>query len=578
MAELTDTQKDILAFLALAHHYGQKSIPAQAFADLLGLPQNRKVDLSIALSDRGLDLVVESTREEWRTVHDLIAQEILIQLLWPSSSNRKNWRQNLSSWAVKFARFSRGNNPVPSDIMLEIARRTFVYRGNVELLGTETSATRQFAQLLDDIPAKEGRLEALRALTEEYSEEAHFWAHLGRFYAMEMRRYTDAVECVDRALSLQPDDPVLHHMKGMGLRSHAESLIEQRLDLSDVIDVAELACESFATSREMNPDSEHGYISEVQLISRVLDYAGREYPQGLLGYLKNPTVEPFVQQSLESSEDLLEQVRRNREGGAPSPFELDCRGKLDSLYGRHEDALQVWDSLLSKREVYSPPIRRQIVRTYLARRGRSWDALSERELTRTAQLLEDNLAEEPSNDRNMRMWIQAIRRVSEPPSIESVIEKVVYWQVNAGSIDAIYYLYVLNAVLALEGFALAGEAAERHLNECRNRARLRRNRTKSFEWVGPGDGLASLVHHSRLGEWDHSTDFWETTKPLARVQGRITRIQGSEAGQIGVARGLSAFFVPGKGGFSLGRSENQVVEFFLGFSYDGLRAWDVKPA
>ena len=420
-------------------------------------------------------------------------------------------------------------------------------------------------------------LEVLRVLTEEYPDEAHFWAHLGRFYAKEMRHFPDADKCVDHALSLQPEDSLLHHMKGMGLRFHADFLIEQREDLSEIIPVAEQACESFAASRERNPDNEHGYISEVQLVSKVLEYAGRENPQGLLGYLKSPSVEPFVQRSLERSEDLLEQVRRNREGGAPSSYELNCWGKLDRLYGRHEDALQVWDSLLNKREVYSPPIRRQIVRTYLARRGRSWDELSERELTRASLLLEDNLFEEPGNDRNMRMWIQAIRRVSDPPTIESVIEKVAYWQANVGSIDAIYYLYVLNTILALEGFVLAGEKAERYSNDCRNRARLRRNRTKSFEWVGLGSGFTSLVHQSRLGEWNQSTDFWENVKPLVRVKGRITRIQRLESGQIGLAGGLSAFFVPAKGEFAPGRSENQAVDFYLGFSYDGLRAWDVKP-
>lgn len=577
LAELTETQRELLTYLSIAHKYGQKSIPAQSFAHMLGVPQNRTVNLRNALSDEGLDLVIETATGEWRTAHSLIADELLEQLLWPSSNNRENWRQNLSRWAVKFVRFSRGHNPVPSDTMLELARRTFVYRGNVELLGTEGAATEQFAALLEDIPVKEGRLEVLRELTEEFSEEAHFWAHLGRFYAMEMRSFPDAVDCVDRALLLQPDDAVLHHMKGMGLRSHTEFLIEQREDLSKVIKIAMQACESFAMSRDRNPDSEHGYISEVQLVSKVLDYAGRLHPQGLHGYLKNPSAEPFVQRGLERSEDLLEQARRIREGGEPSTYERDCRGKLDSLYGRHDEALQVWDSLLNNRNVYSPPIRRQIVRTYLARRDRSWDALSEHELTRTAGLLEDNLNEEPNNDRNMRMWIQAIRRVSEPPSIESVIEKVAYWQVDAGSIDATYYLYVLNAILALEGSVLAGQQAERHLQECRQRARLRRNRQNSFEWIGPGIGLTRLVHHSRLGDWDHSTDFWGIVKPLARVQGRITRIQGPGAGMIRVAGGLSTFFVPVKGGFALGRSENQAVDFYLGFSYDGLRAFEVKP-
>ena len=324
------------------------------------------------------------------------------------------------------------------------------------------------------------------------------------------------------------------------------------------------------------PDDEHGYISEVQLNSRVLDYAGSQHPEGLAGYLSGPATDPFVQTSLEKSEDLLEQVRRNREGEGPSSYEQECRGKLDRLYGRHDQALQVWDSLLHRRDVYSPPIRRQIVWTYLARKGRSWDQLSERELVRATELLESNLNEEPHDDRNMRMWVQAVRRTPEPPSIESVIEKVAYWHTNTGSIDATYYLYVLNAILALEGSVLAEGSVSQYLDECRNRARLRRNRTKSFEWIGPGVGLSKLVHHSRLGDWNRPSDFWENVRPLNRVVGRIARIQGSEAGFIEVTGGLSAFFVPAKGGYARGRSENEAVEFYLGFSYDGLRAWDVK--
>ena len=577
LAELTDVQKKILGFLSIAHHYGQKSIPAQAFGPILGVPANRRVDLPEALSGEGLDLVVESGRGEWRTSHDLIARELLRQLLWPSSRDRTPWRQNLSGWAIEFAHFCRGTSPVASDSMLEVARRTFVYRDNVELLGTERAGTRQFAQLIQDVPVKEGRLEVLRTLADVYAEQPHFWAHLGRFYAIDMRDFPKAIECADRALGLQPDDSVLHHMKGMAWRSNAIEMIEQHAPLPEVVGMAIEASESFANAREKNPDDEHGYISEVQLISRVLDYAGSQHPEGLPGYLSTPTADPFVRGSLERSEDLLEQVRRNREGEGPSPYEQDCRGKLDSLYGRHDQALQVWDALLHRRDVYSPPIRRQIVWTYLARKGRSWDDLPERELVRAAELLEDNLNEEPNNDHNMRMWVQAVRRVPDPPSIESVIEKVAYWQANTGSLDATYYMYVLNAIQVLEGSALARESVNQYLDECRNRARLRRNRTKSFEWVGPGIGLSKLVHHSRLGDWNRPFDFWENVQPLNRVTGRITRIQGSEAGFIEVPGGMSAFFVPAKGGYARGRSENQAVELYLGFSYDGLRAWDVKP-
>ena len=99
---LTDVQKKILGFLSIAHHYGQRSVPAQAFAQMLGIPLNHQVSLPDALSSKGLDLVVEVGNGEWRTCHDLIARELLEQLLSPGSWNRQNWRQNLSTWAIEF--------------------------------------------------------------------------------------------------------------------------------------------------------------------------------------------------------------------------------------------------------------------------------------------------------------------------------------------------------------------------------------------------------------------------------------------------------------------------------------------
>ena len=573
--ELTDIQKRILEFLSIAHHYGHKSVPANAFASMLGISANRVVDLAASLSDRGLDLVVESAKTEWRTSHDLVATEILRQLLARDALDTSVWKQNLSGSAIEFAKFCRGASPVPGEAMLDIVRRTFVYRDNNELLGTERSGTSHFSQIIIDIPVREGRVTVLQALTEAFPEEAHFWAHLGRLYAVELRDYPNSMECIEHALTLQPDDSVLHHMKGMALRARALGMIGERAQLSDVVQVAEDASRSFGTAREKNPDDEHGYISDVQLISRVLDYAGSQHAEGLIGYLSSPTVNPYLQGGLGRSEDLLEQVRANREGQNPSTYEQDCRGRLDNLYERHDRALQVWDNLLQRNDVYFPPIRRQIVWTYLARQKRSWSALPQREIIRANELLERNLDQEPYNDRDMRMWIQSVRHLLTAPSIESVVEKVAYWQANSGSIESTYYLYVLNAILAMEGSVFAADSARQYLDECRSRARLRRNRTKSFEWLGPGTQLARLVHHSRLGDWDRSFDFWTDPRPLARISGRISRIQGSEAGQIELAGNLTAFFVPAKSGFAHGRSENQAVGFHLGFSYDGLRAWGV---
>lgn len=576
LALLNDAQKKILGFLAIAHRYGQQSLPSQAFSETLALPRGRAVDLPMALPQMVLDLLITTDATRWRTTHDLVAAEILEQLLTPNSADRRVWAQQLSEWAVEFAHFCCGWSPVPSEEMLEVARRTFVYRDNTELLGTERAGTKQFAQLIQEIPSDEGKLVVLKTLTELYPQEAHFWAHLGRFYSMERRDHQNALVAIDRAIESEPTDSVLHHMRGMALRQEAYEQLQQRRPLEAALKLGMEAGVSFARARELNPDDDHGYISEVQMILKLMDYAGREHPSGVHGYIGSPGANPYLRECFERAEDLLERVRNKREGEGPSHYEETCRGEMDALYGQYEQALQVFDSLLMRQDVFFPPVRRQIVWTYLARRGRRWDHLTPREVDRTVSLLEDNLREEPHSGTNLRLWVQAVRRSSHPPSLDTVIEKVTYWRANADSLEATYYLYVLYCLQAIEGSTIARDFAIRFRDDCRARARLRRNRTKSFEWLGRGSGIGRLAHHSQLGEWRQDIDFWDNTQPLGRTNGRISRFDGPQAGEIEVVGGLPAFFVPAKTGFFSRNCENRPVTFLLGFSYDGLRAWDTR--
>lgn len=577
--ELTSIQKKIIGFIALSHHYGQRPLRAQAFAYLLGIPKNRTIRFSGIFKEATLDLLIEDEIGIWRTAHDLIAVEIMEQLLLPSLSDRRIWRQNLSSWSIDFAHFCTLGDSIQSEEMLEVARRVFIYRDNIDILGTEKSANRTFSQLIQDIPSNEGKFRVLKELVELYPEEAHFWAHLGRYYAIIAKDYEAAHECIERAIANQQDDHVLHHMKGMVLRYKIYSLIENNVELNEVIDTAIQSSQAFESARNINPDDEHAFISEVQMLARVLDYAGRPYAGGILEYLSLPNANPFLVGAFGRAEELLEQVRRNREGEGTSPYEEGCRANIDSLYGRYESALQIWDNILTnQKSTYFPPIRRQIVWTYLARHKRRWDDLNSNEVERIVSLLEDNLQEEPNNDKNLRLWVQAVRRSKNPPSIDSIIERVGYWKANSESLDSIYYLYVFHALLALKGSELHKEEALRYMDECRQKARYRRNRTISLEWVGKGQSVDMLIHHSELGQWGEGKDFWENTDRLKRVKGRIARIDAPQNGLIEVEGGLMAFFVPARGNYNRGQSENKLVDFYLGFSYDGLRAWEVKDA
>jgi tetratricopeptide (TPR) repeat protein len=539
--------RHVAVFMAISHRYAQRELPGQVFAEMLGIPRNRVVDVQQLLPAELQELFIEGQDGMWRTAHELIAREILEQVLAGAGVERQ-WDQNLSQWAKDFAQLCRGDeDSVPSDEMLEVARRTFIYRDNADLLGDESSATHRFAQLIEDIPIKEGRLEVLKTVITLFPNEAHFWAHIGRFYALSTKDYEEALRCNDRAVALQGNDHVLHHMLAMTLRQFLYDKMAESTPITGILDDVKRASNYFEDARALNPEDEHNYISEVQMIVRVLDYASRDTQDGLAGYLQTQP-DAFLRAAVDRCETLLEAVRRTREGENPSGYEQDCRARLDQLYGQYRRGLQTWDSLLQRRDVYAPPVRRQIVWTYL-RRAKSWEAMPLREIDRTTGLLEDNLDADPNNERDLCLWIQAVRRGSHPPSVDEVIERVAYWKANSGSLDATYYLYVLNALKTLDGSVFAREDTLRYIDESRQLARSRRNRTRSFEWLGTAEfPLARLVSHVSLGEWDEQT----------KVNG-----------------GLSAFFVPAVGNFT---ELNLSIDCFLGFSYDGIRAWEVKPA
>ncbi len=198
IGNLTAVQRQVIAFLSFAHHYGQQVLPAQSFSTILGLPPAHPVVLEsmfLEESAAAVELLIEEPKGEWRTAHTVIALEALQQIFVPGSTEDRAsvWRQSLSTWSKEFADFVRGDGPVVSERLLELARRVFVYRDNSELLGTERAATRRFSQLIEDIPSPQGRIDVLRYVSEQFPDEPHFHAHLGRLLGLE-GDYERAVE------------------------------------------------------------------------------------------------------------------------------------------------------------------------------------------------------------------------------------------------------------------------------------------------------------------------------------------------------------------------------------------------
>ena len=556
----------------MALRYGQRSLPTSALRSIFGLSHRDRIDLPSLLPPTTNELFVEVALGDWRIGHSLVAEELLRQLL-ATGTDVRTWRNSLADWGIRFIEFCRGDLPVPSNEMLELARRAFVYRDDIDVLGREQSVQRRFSLFIEDVPVTEGRVRVLDALVEAYPEEHHFWAHLARFHAIERKDFSQALFAADHAVQIAGNDSVVYHMRGMVRRYQLRELQQGDVAIEELVTIAELASSDFEQSRAMNPENEHGYIAEAQMLIELLEHvAGANHD--LFEFLARRDSSPYMREALDRAEGLLAHVKRGREGVGASQYETTASARAHQLYGDYSTAIQRLDSLTTRIDIYQPPVRRQLAWVYLARANGDWSQVPKRHLDRVVELIGLNLDEEPRHDENIRMWMQASRFLEVPPSVDSVFEQVQYWRAEPGSVDAAYYAYVLNALMAMEGSALSFRRYEQYLEECRELTRFRRNRDRSYEWLGEGTGMAQLVHQSRLGDWDRDRGFWENAGALTRVSGRVARINGPQAGSIELKGGLEAFFVPARFGLSRG-NENTPVLAFLGFSYDGLRAWDI---
>ena len=569
---LNDKQDRLLIFSAIALHFGQRGLPVGAFRTVLGMSPREPMDMHLLLPDAAMDLLVEDSPGQWRIGHSLVAEEILRQIM-SRGADPRSWRNHLADWGIDFINFCKGELPSPSAKLLDVVRRVFVFRDDVDVLGHEQSAQRRFSNFIQALPVSEGKLRVLNELVESFPEEHHFWAHLARFYALDRKDFEEALKAANFAIQLSGRDSVVYHMRGMVRRYQLREMEREDSELDDLVAIAEEASSDFGQSRLLNQENEHGYIAEAQMVIELLDHVAKSKGD-LFRFLSGYGVPPYLREAFDLVESLLNHVKREREGVGASQYEVRASARVRGLYGDYSGAIQRLDSLTARLDVYQPPVRRQLAWAYLSRAGGDWARVSKRHLGRVVDLLSKNLEEEPRAEQNIRMWMQASRFQEEPPSLESVIEQVQYWRSEPGIVDAAYYAYVLNALLAMDGSRLASQRYDQCLEECRELTRFRRNRDRSYEWVGDGTGIGRLVHVSRLGEWDRESRFWENTRPLKRVSGRISRISGPQAGRVELAGGTEAFFVPARSGFSMG-SENTPISTFVGFSYDGPLAWNV---
>jgi len=417
----------------------------------------------------------------------------------------------------------------------------------------------------------------LLELTERFPAEPHFWNHLGRHQIYRMKRDFDrAEEYLTEATRLSPDDFIHHHTLGLVRRYR----VRQTLNAAKGSQPAELirvitplfdgAVRAFEKTRDINQDNVYGYITHVQMILEVAAKLKQAAAVRTIAQIPDDAQE-WVQDQVAIASTLIDTASELYATIEKTDTYLTtCVADLQRLYDNLDDVIQVWE-LAHERSGGNAASRRALAHAYVTRAGQRWSALGEAELRRIVHLMEINLRHSSRREDDYRLWCETYKLLPEF-DIDEALSRLRVWAERFPSWRAYCYIYAMHFILWFSGRTDRTDELDNALEECQARAFGRKN--ISHNWFGFAPQACALVAAADLGDWDRKKNFWKTAQGLRRVNGVIDVIHGSQAGAIVIDGRVRAFFVPMKE-FSANKDENEAVNFYLGFSASGLRAWSV---
>jgi len=568
-----EEQRRVLIYLSICNDYLGQGLPSSFFKTLFKIPNLEIVYIEKYFSQDSsiVDSLLSSSQEGnhkfWKIRHNFFAKELKKQILSGNSENPEIWRQGLPDVCVKFIQDSISDANT-SEYIQEVLQKLFI--GN-----RKDRAGEDFTAIINDIESIDGKEQVFLALKETYPDNPHYCSHLARFYAYHNKNTGKALQYADEAIRLSEiegtQDSLLYHIKGMCLRSIAyDEMTKHRMtklqggiisneEYYEVIDkLVPEAARQFELSRDIakkqNRLDEYGFIAHIQLLIKAIDYAITISGKTKVDFFIQ-NIDPFSEW-LDLSESLLEEVRRINLDDDESGKIEDCGNDIMAFYENYELILQNLRSQLEKGK-YPSRTRRQIVRTYFRKKEDYKKDL--KTVNNILSLMEQNIDNEPDNEKNYYLWFQAARY--SKVSIDEALSKLSKWKANSTSIDAVYYFYILKVFRALQGYTDATIDAFNLIKECKSKGK---SNIAILEWCGKGNDLTKFVSR-------HSITPENKDERLELVQGFFTDYQHDGSGKITIADKLEVFFSPTQAKLT-SNDLNKPVEFYLGFSYDGLRA------
>ena len=606
LSGMNEQSKKILFALSLAD-YGNVSINMQYFINLFN---DKTVDEFLLRESRGINELVRVEKNSGKNLirikYHLFGEEILRQMSNGRDASSISFL-NLVDNILMFIDDSRHSSVNIEQDSLNLLRSLFVTR-KADVNTDKPAFSTLIMKLIEEHKttfddgydaSTDAIVRIFNKLVDVYPEEAHFTAHLARFYFYIDKNYDKGFYHIDKAIELYVNDtghvdPLLFHMKAMGYSSritniYMKELVRSIKDNPDyntlplrekVQDDAESAFNYFKQVRESNIGVA-GHVSEINLCMQVVHFAQRmiEEKYDFTSYVSSEEGK-WVLQYIDRAETMWEECKQL---ASDSIYEdLDgIEERLHSLTSSVEDKINIWNNYVvnaNENGKNCAQARRILARAYLKAAEEPKNREYKKEYySKVVRLMEANIAEENDHVGNIRIWFDSIKRIEvddQDHLLQDAVIKLNRWVALTDSVEAHYYRFMLKFIQAAEGSMFAEGELPKLLRELKQKAASKYNRTYTQYWLTrSGTGINSIKTNIRRKHNSVSKDKIEDE--LLLLTGRVGNNYVNDTHAYIKWHGVDVYFNPSSTRGEISKANiGQRVKFCVGFSYDGPRAYN----
>ena len=464
---------------------------------------------------------------------------------------------------------------------------------------------KKFSPLLTTLYTRERCDKLLSHVAEAIPWNPHYRNHLARLYLYSVTPeqewvYPDAdkaliyarqaINCAEERDS--EGQSIHYHVLGKAYTKQCSSILRKSLSnsglsraLRDSRNAYTSACNAF--NRCIAHDkSGYGLTGKLELVTNVLKtITGKRRSINMI-LTQNPNVANEISQMISEAGDMISNYV-NHFDSSSAAFRSACMNFYSTIGNVDKLELIFSAHALSQKEQVA---RNRAVATALMKKGNksdmsfSYDHIPVAELRKIFELMDQNIVKVNDNEQDRVRWLETYRRLSEF-ALNRAYKFLMEWPKAENNMYVCYYRYVVAFLIYSTTGEIGYDEVRQHLKqtELLSQSAYGKSVTTSLNYYGIGEKAVELLKPWRaLNIEEQKEDRIEQNKGYRskyckQISGRIEEVEDNLITiSFHIGDDSRNFLAKTPNVYQISQSkEGDQVKFYIGFSYSGIRAWDV---